>query len=244
MERRGSPIPREQRLFQDRLPEEFLHPDLNPYLKLHRGWGRPVLTADEAAECRGGWHEEFGREAALHVEIGTGNGFFLSGMAAQHPEWNWLGVEIRYKRVVLTARKLRGAGVQDHARICRYDANHLGELFCPGDIAALYINHPDPWPKERQAKNRLLGTEFVHLLEDLLAPGAELRLKTDHLINVEGLSKAIEGRPFSLVGRSDDVQARGTPWVDDVVTNYQRKFYEKGLPVYAVWLRRMPGTPP
>ena len=70
MERRGSPIPREQRRFQDRLPEDFLHPDLNPYLKLHRGWGRPVLTADEAAECRGGWHEEFGREEGRKVLAG------------------------------------------------------------------------------------------------------------------------------------------------------------------------------
>lgn len=238
MARRGSPIPREQRQFQDRLPEEYFHPDLNPFLKEHRAFGRPVLTADEAADLRGDWDGEFGREAPLHVEIGTGNGFFLSGMAARHPEFNWLGVEIRYKRVVLTARKLRGLGVEGHARVCRYDANHLGELFCPGDIAALYINHPDPWPKERQARNRLLGPAFVGLLIELLAPGTELRLKTDHLVNVEGLLGAIEGQPFELLGRSDDVEKRGTPWGDDVITNYQRKFYEKGLPVYAVQVRR------
>ena len=238
MARRGSPIPLEERKFRDRAPEDFFFPDLNPHLKSHFTWGRPVLPADVAGDCRGAWDEEFGRDAPLHVEIGTGNGFFLSGMAARNPEFNWLGVEIRYKRVMLTARKLRGAGVEGHARICRYDANHLGELFCAGDIDALYINHPDPWPKDRQAKNRLLGPDFVDLLTELLAPGAELRLKTDHLINVEGLLGAIEGRPFELLGRSDDVRSAGTPWGDDVVTNYQTKFYKKGLPVYAVQIRR------
>lgn len=238
MERRGSPIPRENRRFRDRAPEDYHHPDLNPFLKEHFRYGRPVLPADDAGDQRGGWHLEFSRDAPLHVEIGTGNGFFLSGMAARHPEYNWLGVEIRYKRVILTARKLRAAQAEQHARVCRYDANHLGELFCPGEIAALYINHPDPWPKDRQARNRLLGPAFVDLLTELLAPGAELRLKTDHLINVRGLLGAIEGRPFELLGRSDDVENQGTPWESDVVTNYQRKFYEKGLPVYAVRIRR------
>ena len=52
------------------------------------------------------------------------------------------------------------------------------------------------------------------------------------------LVKAMEGRPFTLVGRSDDVARDGAPWPDDVVTNYQRKFNERGLPVYALWLRR------
>ena len=63
MARRGSPIPLEERQFQDRQPEDFYHPDLNPFLKEHRAFGPPVLTAEQAAGRRGGWDQEFGREA-------------------------------------------------------------------------------------------------------------------------------------------------------------------------------------
>ena len=227
------------RRFKDKGPEDYVHPDLNPYLKLHREWGRPVLTADQAAACRGRWNEEFGRDAPFHVEIGPGNGFFLSAMAGRYPDRNWLGVEIRFKRVVLTAKKLRAADAESQARVCRYDASALDELFAPGEIDALYINHPDPWPKDRHAKNRLLGPAFLDRVHPLLAQGAEIRLKTDHLINVEALIEAATGHAgFSVVARCDDASGLGVPWGEDARTNYQRKFDEKGEPVYAVQVRR------
>lgn len=235
----GGPIPRSERLFVDKPPDEYPKPDVNPYLKQHFTWGRPVLTADQAAACRGGWAAEFGRVAPLHVEIGPGNGFFFSGMASRFRDNNWLAIEIRFKRVILTAKKLRKVAAEEHARVCRYDATALSDLFVPGEIDALYINHPDPWPKDRQAKNRLLGPRFLGVVADLLAPGGEIRLKTDHLINVEALSSAVEEHPgFELLARCDDVSGEGAPWVDDVRTNYQRKFDEKGEPVYGVWVRR------
>ncbi|MED5369827.1 MAG: tRNA (guanosine(46)-N7)-methyltransferase TrmB [Myxococcota bacterium] len=231
-------IPPPERLWNDKPLETYGDLDLNPYLKQHRAWGRPVLTADQAAACRGAWHQEFDRSAPLHVEIGTGNGFFFSGMAARHPEWNMVGLEIRFKRVILTAKKLRNEDAEAHARICRYNATALSDLFAPGEIDRLYINHPDPWNKDRWAKNRLLGPEFLDMVATLLKPGAELRLKTDHLVNVEAVTEHMEGRPFSLLGQSGDIGREGTPWEEDLRTNYQRKFDEKGLPVHAVWLRR------
>ncbi|HJN78303.1 MAG TPA: hypothetical protein QGF58_30600 [Myxococcota bacterium] len=240
MARRGSPIPRSERLFVDKPPDEYPKPDVNPYLKQHFSYGRPVLTADQAAACRGAWSDEFGREAPLHVEIGPGNGFFFSGMASRFPERNWLGVEIRFKRVMLTAKKLRTAGAEEFARVCRYDASAISDLFVPGEIAALYINHPDPWPKDRQAKNRLLGPRFLEVCASVLEAGAEIRLKTDHVVNVEALSSAVSTHPqFELVGTCDDVSGLGAPWGEDLRTNYQRKFDEKGEPVLAVWVRRV-----
>ncbi len=241
MAKPGSRTPPEGR-FRDKAPEEYRHPDLNPYLRLHREFGPPVLTASQALEAAGRWDEVFGRAAPLHLEIGSGNGFFLTELARRHPEWNVLGIEIRFKRVVLTARKLVRAGVAEHARIARYDARQVDDLFRPGELARVYLNHPDPWPKKRQAHHRLLGPEWVARLARLMAPGAELRVKTDHLVNVEGLLAAIEGTDLELVGRSDDVRRLGAPWPDDIRTNYQRKFDERGLPVYALRLRRTTST--
>ncbi len=230
--------PRQRFPFRDRNDEESAHPELNPYIQLHREIGPPVLTATEAPQWRGRWDQLFGREAPLCLEIGSGNGFFLSGMAALHPERDWVGVEIRYKRVVLCARKIQQKGLSN-ARIARYDAWSLDDLFLPGTLSGLYVNHPDPWPKENQADKRLLGPFFTAWAARALMPGAELRLKTDYAPNVELLRESLVGQPFEIVGETDDIRAKGAPWgEDDVITNYQRKFYQRGLPVLALWAKR------
>jgi len=226
--------------FVDRDPEDYPRPDLNPFMKIHREFGPPALPARVAQEAGGDWPAIFGREAPLHVEIGSGNGFWITHMAGLHPEWNWLGVEIRFKRVVLVARKLRAAGVGEFARIMRYDAFMVEEILPAGGLAGLYVNHPDPWPKDRHAKNRLLARPFGELVTRLLEPGARLRIKTDTGSYIDEFAAAIDGLPLTIIGESRDIARDGTPWPedDDRVTNYQRKFYEKGEPVYALWVEK------
>ncbi len=226
--------------FIDRDPSTYPDPDLNPFLKAHREFGPPVVTATQAQQATGRWDTLFGRAAPLHVEIGSGNGFWITHMAGLHPEWNWLGVEIRFKRVVLVARKLQRAE-RENARILRYDAFMVEEILPRGSVDGLYVNHPDPWPKDRHAKNRLLARPFGEMVCRLLRPGAHLRVKTDTGSYVDEFLAAIQGLPLEILGLSRDIRAQGTPWPeeDDRVTNYQRKFYEKGLPVHALWARRL-----
>lgn len=72
----------------------------------------------------------------------------------------------------------------------------------------------------------------------LLKPGAQWRMKTDFEPHIQALLASIEGQPFDVVGQSGDIQREGTPWERDVITNYQRKSYEKGVRVHALALRR------
>jgi tRNA (guanine-N7-)-methyltransferase len=229
--------PGNHRRFEDKLPEDYSRPGINPYVASHREFGDELLPASDAKEWRGRWHELFGREAPLHLEVGSGNGFYLSGMAELHPECDWVGVELRFKRVVLVARKLRAAGL-NNARIVRYDARLLEELFMPGSLAGVHINHPDPWERESRRHHRLIDRAFLELLSRLCAPGAELRLKTDFGPHVKALLKAVDGLPWAVVGTTEDVDRDGPPWPDDVVTNYQRKARLRGAPVHAALLRR------
>jgi len=227
--------PDERARFRDRLPEEYPKPDLNPYLKLHRDYGPPVVTGEQAQEFRGRWGEAFGRQAPLQVEIGPGNGFHLVGMARRHPDQNWLGVEIRFKRVVMCADKLRVAGV-GNARVARYDAFWLDDIFEPGEVWGLHVHFPDPWARERDGKHRLLGPHFAGWVARALRPGGELRVKTDHRPNLDRLADALDGLPLRVAGRTDDVVVGGLPWPadDDVVTNYETKFNKRGEPVFAM----------
>ena len=250
----GRPTPQresrstERPRFRDRTDEDFKRPDINPFLVEHRTFGPELLPASAAWKHRGSWAEVFGREAPLHVEIGSGNGFFLAELARRHPDWNVLGIEIRNKRVVLCARKIRKVGVTN-ARIARYHAAFLDDLFEPGSLAGLYVNHPDPWPKTRHDKNRLISRWFLEDVVSLLQPGGWFRLKSDFAPNVdravELLDRGADGQPaerlpLEVTGRSDDVITGPAPWPDDIETNYQSKFRLKGEPVYAVELVRQP----
>jgi tRNA (guanine-N7-)-methyltransferase len=218
----------------------------------HREMGIPAIPASEAWKFRSTWSEHFGRQAPLHLEIGSGNGFFLTGMAQQKPDWNWVGVEIRYKRVVICAKKLIKAGVQN-ARIIRYHGAFLDDLVEEGGVDGVYLNHPDPWPRERHEKNRIVSRWFMEDLSRFIKPGGWFRIKSDHLPNIERAISCIDrgpegellpGLPFVVNGRADDVTTGPAPWPDDVETNYQRKFRERGLPVYALELLRTDAPTP
>ena len=97
--------------FKDPRPEEFSREGINPHLLRYWTHGPPVLIGAHAAEYKADWGAVFGRDAPLHLEIGCGNGFYLSGMAGIRREENWLGIEIRYKRVMMCAKKIEVAGV-------------------------------------------------------------------------------------------------------------------------------------
>jgi tRNA (guanine-N7-)-methyltransferase len=240
------PIRAERPRYRDRLPGDYNRTDVNPYVVEHREVGPPLLPGSEAWPFRGRWHEAFGRQAPLHVEIGSGNGFFLAELARRHPDWNVVGVEIRYKRAMMCAKKLRAAEVSN-ARIVRYDAWYLDDLFAPGEIAGLYINHPDPWPKDRHEKNRLISRWFLEEAALFLSVGGHFRLKSDfednigrvpRLLAADADGEPLPPLPFEVSGRSEDVITGPAPWPDDIETNYQSKFRKRGLPVYAIELVR------
>jgi len=230
---------RNLRPFRETADDNVPFPENNPWLQRFVEFGRPVVRSQEALTFKGRWGEAFDAPRPLHLEIGSGNGFFLSEFARRHPELNLVGVEIRYKRLVTAALKVRKLGLPN-AVLTRYDAWWLDDLFEPGELAGLYLNHPDPWPKDRHVDKRLLGPWFAEWAASTLQPGSPLWLKTDALSNVEALLTAIEGHPFEVVACVEDIGANGCPWPqeDEIQTNFQAKFERKGLPVHGVVLRR------
>lgn len=224
--------------FRDLLPEDVPRPGVNPYVTAHRAFGHEIITGSDAPALKEKWADVFGRVAPLHLEVGSGNGFYLAGMAQQHPDQDWVGVELRFKRVVLVAKKLRAMGLTN-ARIVRYDARALASLLPQGSLAGVHINHPDPWERESKRHHRLIDRGFTEVITGLCAPGAELRIKTDFGPHIKALLQACDGLPWEVVGVRTDVDAQGSLWNDDVVTNYQRKARERGVPVHTACLRRM-----
>ena len=122
----------------------------------------------------------FGREAPLVLEIGFGNGQFLHELSALHPEWNLLGVE------VAAASVTRG-----YARACRARLSHfkvlrgqgqfaVRELCPPRSVHRVFVNFPDPWPREKHQDRRLMQQPFLRLLSTRLSDDGALLFTTDH----------------------------------------------------------------
>jgi tRNA (guanine-N7-)-methyltransferase len=123
--------------------------------------------------------QRFGREAPCCVEIGFGNGEHLLALAARQPERNFLGIEVHRPGV---GRLLLGVAEQglSNLRIISHDAVEVfGSQLTAAALAEILVLFPDPWPKKRHHKRRLIQPEFVRLLASRLHPGGLLRLATD-----------------------------------------------------------------
>jgi tRNA (guanine-N7-)-methyltransferase len=121
----------------------------------------------------------FGRTAPLEVEVGTGKGLFLAGVAAAIPEHDFLGVELAFKYARFAAARLARAGLA-HAKVLAGDGLELFREFLPeGSLAAVHVYFPDPWWKKRHRKRRVMSEAFVRDVERTLIPGGRLQFWTD-----------------------------------------------------------------
>lgn len=141
------------------------------------------------------WSALFGREAPVALEIGIGGGEALLGMAERHPGWNWVGLDVYPPGVGKLLLGLEESGL-DNVRAARADAvDFLAERVPPASLSACYIFFPDPWPKGRHKKRRLIQAPFLDLLAERLAPDADLFLATDWADYAEWMVEALEAHP-------------------------------------------------
>ena len=142
----------------------------------------------------------------LEVDLGCGDGTFLLAMAALHPERNFLGVERMLGRYDKVARKITHAGLTN-ARVLRLESSYtVGWLLPTASVSRLHLLCPDPWPKKKHHRRRLVvGEEFQKGLQRSLVPGGEFLLKTD---DADYFAAAIEQfdvlAPFQRLDWPDD----------------------------------------
>ncbi len=124
-------------------------------------------------------HAVFGREAPLVVEIGFGMGETTAQIAAADPERDFLGIEVYPAGVGSLLARIEAAGLRN-LRIVQHDAVEVvRDMIAPGTLAGVHVFFPDPWPKKRHHKRRLIQPPFVALLASRLAPGGYLHCATD-----------------------------------------------------------------
>jgi tRNA (guanine-N7-)-methyltransferase len=120
----------------------------------------------------------FGRQAPCHLEIGFGMGEALLEMARKHPENNYLGVDVYLPGIGQLLLGIREMGITN-VRIDRRDAMEVLALLPAGSVSRVSLFFPDPWPKQRHHKRRLVQSPFVEKLHRVLEPGGHFHAATD-----------------------------------------------------------------
>ena len=134
----------------------------------------------------------FGRSAPVVLEIGFGNGETLVQQAAQHPEFDFVGIEVHEPGVGHCLIKAREAGI-GNLRLIRHDAVEVLETMVPpASLARVNLYFPDPWPKKRHHKRRIVQPRFLDLVADRLAPGGALHVATDWENYAEHIEAEVE----------------------------------------------------
>jgi tRNA (guanine-N7-)-methyltransferase len=151
----------------------------------------------------------FGRHAPTILEIGFGMGETTAEIAQSHPENNYLGVEVHSPGVGSLLKLIDERGLAN-LRIIQHDAVEVVEhMLTPGCLAGIHVFFPDPWPKKRHHKRRLIQPAFVRLLASRLQPGGYLHLATDweeyavQMLNVASAEPALSNTAAGFAPRPD-----------------------------------------
>ena len=185
----------------------------------------------EPEKQKGKWQEIFGNSNPIHIEIGMGKGRFMMDMAAAHPDINYLGIE-KYSTVLLRAIQKMEQQELPNLRFIRMDAEDICEVFEKEEIAKIYLNFSDPWPKDRHAKRRLPSKEFLARYDQFLQKDGRLEFKTDNQGLFDFALEELEPAGWKLEAVTRDLHHDEKMCEGNIMTEYEEKFSSMGNPIY------------
>lgn len=203
----------------------------------NKPWAKPLIEANpqwvvtNPSEYRGKWQERFEKVQPLYIEVGMGKGRFIVEMAKKHPHYNFIGLEMQTVATGIALKKQLVEQLPNLQLVCANGAG-LTEFFATDEVAGIYLNFSDPWPKNRQEKRRLTYKSFLAAYKEIMVADGHLEFKTDNrgLFEYSLASLNNFGMTFEKVWL--DLHADEEAVVDNVMTEYEEKFSSKGQPIY------------
>ncbi|WP_433959001.1 tRNA (guanosine(46)-N7)-methyltransferase TrmB [Cytobacillus horneckiae] len=189
----------------------------------------PQYVISSPDSQKGSWSDYFGNDHPVHIEIGTGKGRFITGMAAQNPAINYIGIELAESVIVSALDRIIEQELPN-VKLMNTNAEDLRDFFEKGEVDRVYLNFSDPWPKKRHAKRRLTYKTFLSIYEDILPEHGEIHFKTDN----QGLFE------YSLTSFSEygmllnyvSLDLHNSDYEGNIMTEYEEKFSNKGSRIY------------
>ncbi|UQS82638.1 tRNA (guanosine(46)-N7)-methyltransferase TrmB [Bombilactobacillus folatiphilus] len=202
----------------------------------NKPWAKDLIQAhpeailDRPLNMAGHWQQRFNKVQPLELELGSGKGQFIIEKAHQNPDHNFIAMELQTAAAAMILHKQVAAKLPN-LQILIDNGQKLTELFKPGEIAKIYLNFSDPWPKSKHTKRRLTSPNFLKLYQQVLPPKGQLEFKTDNqglfeysLVSLTDFGMQLE--QVSLDLHASELQAT------NILTEYEEKFAGKGQRIY------------
>lgn len=186
-------------------------------------------VVQEPEKFRGNWGEAFEKKQPLHIEIGTGKGQFITGMAKANPDINYIGIELQESVIVSALDRLIEAELPN-CKLMNVNGAELAKYFESGDVSRVYLNFSDPWPKTRHEKRRLTFKSFLEVYEAILVKNGEIHFKTDN----QGLFEysLVSFSHYGMLLKYVSLDLHNSDYEGNIMTEYEEKFSSRGSRIY------------
>lgn len=166
-------------------------PFINPYKEKAKTNDKILLDTEKIYALKGKWNNFFQNKKEIILEIGTWMGNTFSREIAKNKDYNFIGMELRYKRLERTVEKTLAVGWIDFILLKDYGEN-IDKIFESEEIQKTIIFFPDPWEKVKQKEKRLLQSDFLKKLFSITKKNGIVQIKTDHREYFDTIIKSIE----------------------------------------------------
>lgn len=184
----------------------------------------------EPENVKGTWKDIFGNDNPVHIDIGMGKGRFITTLAADNPDINYIGIE-KYSSVLLRAVEKQDELQLPNLRFIRMDAEGICEVFDKDEVDRIYLNFSDPWPKDRHAKRRLTSRQFFARYDNILKKSGRVEFKTDNRDLFDFSVEEVKEAGWNLKAVTYDLHNDASMNEGNVCTEYELKFSEQGNPI-------------
>lgn len=180
-------------------------------------------------EMHGKWHEKFGNNNPIRIEIGMGKGQFIMEMARRNPDINFVGIE-KFSSVLVRGIEKQREEMLPNLLFIRMDAEYIEKVFDKGEVDYIFLNFSDPWPKDRHAKRRLTSVNFLNRYINILAEDGGVTFKTDNRPLFDFSLEQVEEAGWILDNVTFDLH--NSEYVEgNIMTEYEKRFSEMGNPI-------------
>ena len=195
------------------------------------------MAINEPTELKGKWKEEFGNDNPIRIEIGMGKRKFITTLAMENPDINYIGIE-KYSSVLIRAIERCEEIEVPNLRFIRMEAEYICDVFEKGEVDRIYLNFSDPWPKDRHAKRRLTSKQFFERYDVILKKDGIVEFKTDNDLLFQFSLEQVPEAGWELIEQTWDLHNDERLMQGNVMTEYESKFSQMGNPIHKLIAKR------
>jgi len=193
--------------------------------------GKSSYLISDFEKYKGNFKEIFKNDNKIEIEIGMGKGDFIIEKARRNPDINFIGIE-KYATVLVSAMKKLENETLPNLRIINMDASSITDVL-EKEISKIYLNFSDPWPKKKHSDRRLTSSIFLNKYSNIFEGNYVIEMKTDNRKLFEYSLVSLSENNYILKEVSLDLYQ--SDLVDNVQTEYERKFVSLGMPIYKLY---------